>query len=108
MKKVLLIFLSILFIPLSSSAGYKYYGCENKIYQLEKQLKYAKMHGNRNRVAGLERAITKVQNNCYDHYSGATGPTRLNNQYHFDNTEKLEREIDILREEINRLKALNN
>ncbi|MEX6257916.1 DUF1090 family protein [Providencia huaxiensis] len=63
MKKVLLIFfINIIFIPLSSSAGYKYYGCENKIYQLEKQLKYAKMHGNRNRVAGLERPITKVQN----------------------------------------------
>ncbi|MEX6396588.1 DUF1090 family protein [Providencia hangzhouensis] len=31
------------------------------------------MHGNRNRVAGLERAISNVQNNCYDHYWGRLG-----------------------------------
>lgn len=108
MKKVLLVTLSILFIPLFSQAGYKYYGCDNKLYQLEKQLKYAKMHGNRYRVAGLERAISNVQNNCYDHYSGATGPTRLNQDYDFNETRQLEKEIDALRDEIERLRELKS
>lgn len=108
MKKIMLILLSMLFIPLSSQAGSKYYGCDNKIYQLEKQLKYAKMHGNRNRVAGLERAITNVKNRCYDHYSGATGPTKLNHKYYSDGSRQLEKEIDMLRDEIERLKSLKS
>ncbi|MGG4609723.1 DUF1090 family protein [Providencia sp. Me31A] len=108
MKKVLLITLSILFIPLSSQAGYKYYGCDNKLYQLEKQLKYAKAYGNRYRVAGLERAISNVKNNCVDHYSGATGPTKLNQYYDFNETHQLEKEIDALRDEVERLKALKS
>ncbi|HGN1707606.1 TPA: DUF1090 family protein [Providencia rettgeri] len=108
MKKVLLITLSILFIPLSSQAGYKYYGCDKKLYQLEKQLKYAKAYGNRHRVAGLERAISNVKNNCYDHYSGATGPTKLNDNYYFNETRELEKEIDALRDEIDRLKEVRN
>ncbi|MFP4815439.1 hypothetical protein [Providencia hangzhouensis] len=40
MKKILLIILSTLIIPVSAQAGYQYYGCDKKIYQLEKQLKY--------------------------------------------------------------------
>lgn len=108
MKKILLIILSTLIIPVSAQAGYKYYGCENKIYQLEKQLKYAKMHGNRYRIAGLERAISNVQNNCYDHYSGATGPTKLNHRYNFNETDHLERQIEALQDEVERLKAAKN
>lgn len=108
MKRIMLIILSTLFIPLSSQAGSNYYGCDNKIYQLEKQLKYAKMHGNRHRVAGLERAISNVQNRCYDHYSGATGPTKLNSKYFSDESRQLEREIDALRDEIKRLESLKS
>ncbi|EKT54963.1 DUF1090 family protein [Providencia rettgeri] len=108
MKKILLIILSTLIIPVSAQASYKYYGCDKKIYQLEKQLKYAKMHGNRNRVMGLERAISNVQNNCYDHYSGATGPTKLNHRYSFTETDHLEQQIEALQDEIERLKAAKN
>ncbi|MEY0116509.1 DUF1090 family protein [Providencia rettgeri] len=77
-------------------------------HALEKQLKYAKMHGNRNRVAGLERAISNVQNNCYDHYSGATGPTKLNHRYSFTEADRLEQQIEALQDEIERLKAAKN
>ncbi|KLN46381.1 hypothetical protein AAY77_08860 [Providencia rettgeri] len=104
----MLIMLSTLFIPLSSQAGSNYYGCDNKIYQLEKQLKYAKAHGNRHRVAGLQRAISNVQNRCYDHYSGATGPTKLNHRYSFTEADRLEQQIEALQDEIERLKAAKN
>ncbi|MEY0116066.1 hypothetical protein AB7W24_17650 [Providencia rettgeri] len=36
MKKILLIILSTLIIPVSAQAGYQYYGCDKKIYQLER------------------------------------------------------------------------
>lgn len=104
----MVVILSVMFISLSSQADPNYYGCDKKIYQLEKQLRYAKMHNNHHRVAALERAISNVQNRCYDHYSGATGPTKLNGRYYSDESRQLEREIDALRDEIERLKSLKN
>ncbi|MFP4815440.1 hypothetical protein [Providencia hangzhouensis] len=64
------------------------------------------MHGNRNRL-GLERAISNVHN-CYDHYSGATGPTKLNHRYSFTEADRLEQQIEALQDEIERLKAAKN
>ncbi|MBP6122827.1 MULTISPECIES: DUF1090 family protein [Providencia] len=107
MKSIFFMVLAIIIFPLSSQAGSKYQGCDNKIYQLEKQLSYAKRYGNKYRVAGLERAIANAQGHCYDHYSGATGATRLNSHYYLDETKQLEKEIDLLKDEIERLKDLN-
>lgn len=105
MKKSILIILLTLNIPLYSHAGSMYYGCEKKLYQLKKQLRYAKEYGNKNRVLGLERAISNIESNCYDHYSGATGATKFINKYYPNETLQLEQEIQMLRDEINRLKS---
>ncbi|WP_419209898.1 DUF1090 family protein [Providencia manganoxydans] len=86
-------------------AGTKAYKCDKKIYNLEKQLKYAKDYGNTYRVQALERAISNVKSNCYDHYSGATGPTRL-----YDNNSRerlLELELKELKEIIEELKNID-
>ena len=104
MKSIFLTILSIIIFPLAAQAGSKYYGCDKKIIQLEKQLSYAKMYGNKYRIAGLEKAIANVQNNCYDHYSGATGATRFTYDDSLANTQKLEQDIEILKNEIERLK----
>lgn len=40
--------------------------CANKAKALEIQLDYAKAHGNRHRVAGVERALANVKAHCRD------------------------------------------
>ncbi|MFS3861245.1 DUF1090 family protein [Proteus mirabilis] len=75
--KILVTSLLLLFLPLFSFAGSKGYGCDKRIYNLENQLKYAQKYGNVYREQALKRAISNIKSNCYDHYSGATGPTKL-------------------------------
>jgi len=41
-------------------------GCEAKRQNIERQLDYARLHNNSNRVAGLERALSKVNAYCTD------------------------------------------
>lgn len=77
MKKIILIALSLTFLPLMGQAD-SYESCERKLHHLEKQRSYAKYYGNQYRIRGLERAIANVKSRCYDNYSGATGATRLN------------------------------
>jgi len=43
-----------------------YAGCEAKRQNIERQLSYARMHNNSYRVAGLERALSKVNTYCTD------------------------------------------
>lgn len=116
--KILVTSLLLFFLPLSSLAGTKAYKCDKKIYNLEKQLKYAKNYGNTYRVQALERAVSNVKSNCYDHYSGATGPTRLYDHYSgatgptrlYDNNSRerlLELELKELKEIIEELKNID-
>lgn len=83
MKKWIFPLLSIFaLLPAGASAGSSYYGCQKKLFNLEKQLEYARHYNNINRVRGLERAISRVKTYCspasasepglYDGYSGAT------------------------------------
>lgn len=48
-------------MPHNSSAG-----CEAKRQNIERQLDYARIHNNSYRVAGLERALSRVNNYCTD------------------------------------------
>ncbi|EKT65047.1 DUF1090 family protein [Providencia burhodogranariea] len=96
MNKALLIALSLALIPIASNADSRNYSCQKKLYNLEKQLSYAKQYGNEYRIKGLKRAIDKVSRNCYDHYSGATGATKLNRHYSDDTIRYLEEEIESL------------
>lgn len=50
------------FLPVVAQA--QSLGCEAKKENLLRQLGYAKMHGNVNRVAGLERAYARVSARC--------------------------------------------
>ena len=108
MKKAFILILSIALVPFYLYAGSQYYGCDKKINQLERQRDYAKKYGNTHRVYGLEKAIANVQAQCYDHYSGATGATRLNERYYSHKTLQLEQDIEVLKDEIARLKNLKN
>lgn len=66
MKKM--IRLAILPLVITFSVGYAHagYNCNAKKAALEKQLAYAKAHGNHYRVAGLERALKNVALHCTD------------------------------------------
>lgn len=39
-------------------------GCDIKVIRLQKQIDYAKAHGNTYKVAGLEKALENVKKNC--------------------------------------------
>lgn len=64
------------------SAGSHDYGCQKKLFNLEKQLDYAYRYNNPHRARALERAMERVRNSCsrvamgdstyYDGYSGAS------------------------------------
>lgn len=41
-------------------------GCDIKVAKIEKEIAYAKAHGNKNRVAGLEKSLAEVKANCND------------------------------------------
>ncbi|MGN7911747.1 DUF1090 domain-containing protein [Enterobacter sp. 22466] len=41
-------------------------GCEAKRQNIERQIDYARTHGNNHRVAGLEKALSEVIANCTD------------------------------------------
>jgi len=68
MKKTsLLTVLSV--ISLSMGIAYADYGCEKKLSALENQLSYAKQYNNKDRIRGLERAISNVKTYCGGGYA---------------------------------------
>ncbi|EOE1545982.1 DUF1090 family protein [Providencia rettgeri] len=89
---IFLLLISLTSFPTFS--GNHDYGCEKRLYFLEKKLNYAKKNDNRYKVVALERAIEKTKRYCYDDYSGATGPTQLYDDYLYSTEiKKLEKEI---------------
>ncbi|AVJ19253.1 hypothetical protein CLM71_20000 [Serratia sp. MYb239] len=56
----------------SSNATAGRQGCEIKKSKIKTQMEYAKRYGNHNRLAGLERALARVEAACSDGYSGAS------------------------------------
>ena len=105
MKNLSVVILLLTLLPTPSLAKATYYGCEKKLYQLEKQLSYAKYYGNQYRIRGVERAIERVKNHCYDQYSGATGPTKLND-YNPEDEREFDQKLDMIEKMIDVLKGL--
>ncbi|WP_455814118.1 DUF1090 family protein [Pseudomonas graminis] len=66
MKRFIIIISSILFSlsVFSAHAGYNRYGCEIKKQKIQQQLQYADRYGNHYRIAGLKRALEKVNYRC--------------------------------------------
>ncbi len=52
------------FMVSGAIAGYE--GCEYKRQQLEHQLEYAQAYNNAHRVAGLQRALRRINEHCSD------------------------------------------
>lgn len=50
----------------STQASAALTGCAGKKQEIEQQLKYAQQHGNTHRIAGLEKALREVNENCTD------------------------------------------
>lgn len=62
-KKTISVVLLVL-LSVGAQAQNRENGCEIKLERLQEQLEYAKLHGNENRVRGLEQAIDNVKSNC--------------------------------------------
>jgi hypothetical protein len=58
--------LSSLVFALNAQAQTNAKGCAAKKASLERQISYAKKHGNTYRIAGLETALSEVNANCTD------------------------------------------
>ena len=66
MKKTLLTF-SLLLLPLTFTAAHAasgLTGCAAKKQEIETQLSFARQHNNTHQVAGLEKALSEVNQNC--------------------------------------------
>lgn len=69
MKRTLVLLASMLVIAPTFSAQAMpktSTGCEAKRQNIERQLDYARQHNNSYRVAGLEKALSKVNTSCTD------------------------------------------
>lgn len=106
MKSIILVIFSVILLPLSAWAGIAPEGCEKKLSHLERQLSYAKHYHNTYRVKGLEHAIMRVKNQCYDQYSGATGPTWLTNN-ELDKRWEVERNLEEIEKLVESLKEFS-
>ncbi|EDW1731976.1 DUF1090 domain-containing protein [Salmonella enterica subsp. enterica] len=62
----LIILAGLLYSFMVSGAIASYEGCEYKRHQLEDQLEYAQAYNNAHRVAGLQRALRRINENCTD------------------------------------------
>ncbi len=60
--KTLLIGIAICPAPCFAQAS----GCDAKRASIEQEIAYAKAHGNRNRLDGLQTALSKMNANCTD------------------------------------------
>lgn len=72
MKKLSSLLLICVAVIFSSNATAGRQGCEIKKSKIKTQMEYAKRYGNHNRLAGLERALARVEAACSDGYSGAS------------------------------------
>ncbi|MCA4824787.1 DUF1090 domain-containing protein [Serratia sp. JUb9] len=72
MKKLSSLLLVCVAMVFSSNATAGRQGCEIKKSKIKTQMEYAKRYGNHNRLAGLERALARVEAACSDGYSGAS------------------------------------
>lgn len=72
MKKLSSLLLLCVAVIFSSHAAAGRQGCEIKKSKIRTQMEYAKRYGNHNRLAGLERALARVEAACSDGYSGAS------------------------------------
>ncbi|MBS0975097.1 DUF1090 domain-containing protein [Serratia rubidaea] len=72
MKKLSSLLLLCVAVIFSSHAAAGRQGCEIKKSKIRTQMEYAKRYGNYNRLAGLERALSRVEAACTDGYSGAS------------------------------------
>ncbi len=64
MKKYIFTALILSLTASYASAGTAVNGCDIKKQNIQRQIDYAKMHGNQYRVQGLERALNKVERYC--------------------------------------------
>ncbi|EBH1519109.1 DUF1090 domain-containing protein [Salmonella enterica subsp. enterica serovar Berta] len=62
----LIILTGLLYSFMVSGAIAGYEGCGYKRQQLEHQLEYAQAYNNAHRVAGLQRALRRINENCTD------------------------------------------
>ncbi|EJP9631514.1 DUF1090 domain-containing protein [Salmonella enterica] len=62
----LIILAGLLYSFMVSGAIAGYEGCGYKRQQLEHQLEYAQAYNNAHRVAGLQRALRRINENCTD------------------------------------------
>lgn len=72
MKKFSSLLLLGIAVIFSANAAAGRQGCEIKKSKIRTQMEYAKRYGNYNRLAGLERALARVEAACSDGYSGAS------------------------------------
>ncbi|MBH1930383.1 DUF1090 domain-containing protein [Serratia rubidaea] len=72
MKKFSSLLLLGIAVIFSTNAAAGRQGCEIKKSKIRTQMEYAKRYGNHNRLAGLERALARVEAACSDGYSGAS------------------------------------
>ncbi|MBQ0213636.1 DUF1090 domain-containing protein [Proteus vulgaris] len=64
MKKVLFTAIALTLSVSSAYANTSINGCEIKKQNIQKQMEYAKAHGNQYRLQGLERALQNVERYC--------------------------------------------
>ncbi len=57
-------------------------GCAAKSASLEKEMAYAKAHGNSGRIAGLQTALDAVKNNCSDASLAAERDAKISDKTH--------------------------
>lgn len=69
MKQTKILLTGMLLLPAIFSvqaASQPVSGCEAKRQNIEQQIAYARDHNNNHRIAGLEKALSELNNNCTD------------------------------------------
>lgn len=66
--------------------------CQQKQQEIQRQIDYARQHGNTPRIAGLERAKAQAGNGCTDEKLKATHAAKINDQEH--QVAERQRELD--------------
>ncbi|HEJ9487427.1 MULTISPECIES: DUF1090 domain-containing protein [Proteus] len=64
MKKLLFTAITLSLLASNAYADRPANGCEIKKQNIQKQMEYAKAHGNQYRIQGLERALQNVERYC--------------------------------------------
>lgn len=64
MKKIAFTLITLSIMMGNAYAGTSINGCEIKKQNIQRQMEYAKVHGNQYRIQGLERALQNVERDC--------------------------------------------